>query len=85
MVGLDNDVNVRKPGALHRARWMAKAIYSMKIELLFAGNEAVIELTARELQGLQRFNRFVVCVYIRSLFTSKNLKDASINVMLLIQ
>ena len=57
----------------------------MKFELLFAGNEVVIELTASELQGLQRFTRFVVCVYIRSLFTSKNLKDASINDMLLIQ
>ena len=34
--GLDIDVNVRKPGALHRAQWMAKAIYSMKFKLLFA-------------------------------------------------
>ena len=57
----------------------------MKFELLFAGYEVVIELTASELQGLQRFNRFVVCVYISSWFTSKNLKDAPISDMLLIQ
>ena len=41
MVGLDIDVNIQKPGVLHSIRWMEKAIYSMKIELLFAFNEAV--------------------------------------------
>jgi len=41
MVGLETSNNsaIRKPGALHRARWMAKAIYSMKIVLLYDGNE----------------------------------------------
>jgi hypothetical protein len=85
MVGLHLDGTLRKPGAFHRARWMAKAIYSMKIELLFSGNKSVIELTARELQGIQRFNRFVVCVYIRSWFTSNSVEDAPVNDMLLIQ
>ena len=60
MVGLDIDVNVRKPSALR------KQFTQMKFELLFAGNEVVIELTASELQGLQRFNRFVVwCISYR--------------------
>jgi len=48
-IGLDVTITIRKFGALHRARWMAKAIYSLKIQLLFEGNEAVIKLTAREL------------------------------------
>lgn len=85
MIGMKTDVTVRKPGALHRARWMAKAIYSMKIELLFSGNEAVIELTGRELLGLQRFNRFVVCVYLRSWFTTKSVVDAPVNDIQMIQ
>ena len=39
-VGLHVDAVVRKPGAMHKARWMRKAIYSLKMELLFDGNEA---------------------------------------------
>jgi hypothetical protein len=42
---------------------MAKAIYSMKIELVLDGNESVIKLTARELMGIQQFNRFVINVF----------------------
>jgi len=72
MTGLDVKVTIRKPGALHRARWMAKAIYSMKIELLFKDNESVINLTASELQGIQRFNRFVVCIYLPSVVRKQN-------------
>jgi hypothetical protein len=85
LVGLDSSATLRKPGALHRARWMAKAIYSMKIELVFDGNESVIKLTARELQGIQRFNRFVVNVYLQSWFTSRVVVDAPYNDILLIQ
>ena len=33
MVGLETKYGVRRPGGLHRPRWMAKAIYSLKIEL----------------------------------------------------
>ena len=53
MVGLDVQLTIRKPGALHRARWMAKAIYSLKTELLFDGNEEVINLTGNVLSYLQ--------------------------------
>ena len=85
MVGLETTSAIQKPGALHRARWMAKAIYSMKIELLYDGNEAVFKLTAHELQGLQRFNRFVVSVYIQSWFTARSTADAPVNDIMLIQ
>jgi len=37
-------VSSRKPGAMQPARRMAKAIYSMKIELLFRVNETVIKI-----------------------------------------
>ena len=56
----------------------------MKIELLFEGNESVIQLTARELQGIRRFNRFVLNVYLQSWFSCRNAADAPLNDILLI-
>ena len=58
---------------------MAKAIYSLKLELLFEGNETVMKLKAHELVAIQRFNRFVVLVYIQSWFTSRSAVDAAAN------
>ena len=60
---------------------MAKAICSLKIELLLDGNETYLQRTAQELQGLQHFNRFVV----QSWFTSRVAVDAPVNNDLLIQ
>ncbi|GBN77905.1 hypothetical protein AVEN_40025-1 [Araneus ventricosus] len=85
MNGLDIQVTIWKPGGPHRARWMAKAIYSLKMELLFNGNEASMALTAREFQGMQRFNRFVVCAYLQSWFTYRSTVDAPPNDVLLIE
>jgi hypothetical protein len=84
-VGLPCETAVKKPCAMHRAKWMAKAIYWLKIELLFARNETVLRLTARELMGIKRFNRFVMSVYLESWFTSRTASDAPINDLLLIQ
>jgi hypothetical protein len=60
-------------------------MYAPKMELLLEGNENRIQLTARELQGLQRFNRFVVLVYIKSWFTSRSAVDAPVNDIQLIR
>ncbi|CAH0562945.1 unnamed protein product [Brassicogethes aeneus] len=88
LIGLNiASTSILKPGALHRARWMAKAIYCMKIELLLdlEENQTAFRVTAYELQGLKRFNRFVVCVYIESWFTSTSAADAPRNDIMLIQ
>lgn len=85
VVCLETKYGVRRPGGLHRARWMAKAIYSLKIELLLDGNEDVLHLVARELQGVKRFNRFVVNIYLLSWFTCRFSVDAPLNDILLIQ
>src|SRR6218665_1855434 len=55
--------------AMHPACRMMKAIYSMKIELLFRGNDTALDknLTAHELQVVKRLNRFVVCMYLPSM------------------
>lgn len=74
-----------KPGAIHRARWMAKAIYSLKMEILFVANETVMKLTANELTAIRRFNRFVVLVYLQSWYTSRSVSDSPVNDIMLIQ
>ena len=37
MVGMDIQFTIRKPGALHRARWMAKAISLLKLSCCLTG------------------------------------------------
>ena len=66
MVGLQVVSSIRWPGSLNRTRWMAKAIYALKIDLLFRGNEEALHLTGRQLQGFQRFKQFVILVWIQS-------------------
>jgi hypothetical protein len=53
-------VHFMAPGALHRARWMAKIIYSRKIHLF----RKQFKLTKSELNGLNRFALFAVSVYV---------------------
>ncbi|KAG0714325.1 hypothetical protein GWK47_014374 [Chionoecetes opilio] len=49
----------RAPGAYHMARWMAKAIYAVKI-MLFHDQ---LEMSRRELAGISRVAFFVTMVY----------------------
>ena len=42
MIELDIQVTIRKPGALHCARWTAKAIYALKMELSIKENGTVM-------------------------------------------
>ena len=73
MVGLQVDVTIRRLGALHMARWMAKVIYTSKFEILFTVNESIFKLTARELQVIQRFNRCVIRAYLQLWFYADSL------------
>ncbi|KAG0726234.1 hypothetical protein GWK47_037027 [Chionoecetes opilio] len=45
----------RRPGALHQARWMAKAIYCLKLQML----KSQLSLTGREKAGVERVDLFV--------------------------
>ncbi|KAG0723597.1 hypothetical protein GWK47_042395 [Chionoecetes opilio] len=73
--------SLRWPGALHRARWMAKLIYAMKI-LLFVNQ---FQLTARETLGLKRFTFFVIEVYVSAWFTASVPSSAPANDLRLLQ
>jgi len=61
-------VKFAAPGALHEARFMARAIYSLKI-LLFKNQVA---LSKREERGLRDFCLFVVTVYVKAWFTASS-------------
>uniref|UniRef100_A0A8D8MC19 Uncharacterized protein n=1 Tax=Cacopsylla melanoneura TaxID=428564 RepID=A0A8D8MC19_9HEMI len=58
---LNTPVSFRMPGAIHHARWMAKAIYSLKIYLF----RSQFDISA-ELQGLEKICLFIVGVYIEA-------------------
>lgn len=49
------------PGPMHRARWMAKAIYAITV-YLFKGR---LILTAKEKYGLQKLCLFIALVYVK--------------------
>ncbi|KYM93405.1 hypothetical protein ALC62_15995 [Cyphomyrmex costatus] len=59
-------VKFRKPGAFHHARWMAKAIYSLKIYLF----RESFHLTSKEEKGLFEICQFLVFVYVKAWFTA---------------
>ena len=58
---VDGKLFFRAPGAMHNARWMSKAIYSIKICLF----KDQMQLTARETRGLMTVSLFVSLIYAR--------------------
>lgn len=52
----------RTPGAMHHARWMAKAIYSFKIWMF----RDQFEMTFQELTGIRDFCVFLARVYVKA-------------------
>jgi hypothetical protein len=57
----ESDFKFRAPGALHQARWMAKAIYALKIVLF--NNQ--LEMTVQELKGMRKVAYFISLIYVR--------------------
>lgn len=55
----------RVPGALHQARWMAKAIYALKIVLFTQQLLNFPGITKKELSGMKQIGYFVCLVYVR--------------------
>lgn len=60
VLGGEVEANIRKPGAYHRARWMAKVIYTLKITLF----REEFALTKHEKRQLIRFTTFIVTTYV---------------------
>lgn len=76
-----NGVRFRTPGALHHARWMAKALYALKM-WMFRGQ---FKLTNREAKGLLDVCIFTVLVYVRAWFSAPLSASAPNNDLLLLK
>lgn len=59
-------ISFRAPGAFHHARWMAKAIYCLKMYLF----RDQFVLTAREIKGIRDICQFIVRLYVKAWFTA---------------
>ena len=57
-----NGVRFRSPGAMHHARWMAKALYCQKIWLF----KQQFQITKQEHKGIEDVCLFIVLVYIKA-------------------
>jgi len=67
--------------AHHRARWMAKGIYCLKI-LLFREQ---FKMYAKELQALRRIWLFTITLYVKAWFTAPVTCDAPYNDLCMLQ
>lgn len=65
-------VHFRTPGPMHHARWMSKAIYSIKVWLF----RRQFKLTAREEKGLREMCCFIVLIYVECWFTAPSAVQA---------
>lgn len=69
------------PGTVHHARWMAKAIYSLKMSV----SRDQFKLTAKEEKGLVDICIFIVDVYVSIWFKAPFAHDAPYNDLLLVK
>lgn len=74
-------IKFRAPGPMSQARWMAKAIYSLKVWLF----RAQFKLTTRECQGLRDLNIFLAKVYVKYWFLAPKANTAARNDLQLLQ
>lgn len=74
----------KKPGANHHARWMAKAIYSLKL-FLFKDQFFKNAEKSREVTELRQICIFVIMIYIKCWFTAPSAIQAPLNDLTLAQ
>ena len=87
-LGAEDTVTFRKPGALHKARWMAKLLYSLKICLLECEIQklpAGTITTRQQLPKLRDFVNFATLVYSSWWLSAGSAVDAPYNDLLLYQ
>ena len=61
-----NGVSFKKPGAVHKARWLNKIIYAFKIYLF----KSQFKLSKLHMQALKRFCNFLVNGYVKAWHTA---------------
>lgn len=65
-LGATENFKFKRPGACHHARWMAKAIYSLKIYLL----RESFKLSKKDVQHFYSICKFIVFVYLEPWYRS---------------
>ena len=80
--------SMKHPGALHKAKWMGKLLYTMKIVLLsrkiieqFPNSEVA---TTNQIKKLERFCMFAVSVYVQWWIKCPLAADAPVNNLILV-
>ena len=81
LLGEDVEAGFSSPGAYHRARWMAKGIYCLKI----FGFRRQLVLSKHELSSLRRICLFVVTIYATFWFAAPLSTAAPANDLLMLQ
>ena len=78
---------MRYPGALHKARWMSKLLYTLKIVLLSGQIKEHFQkaeiFTSSQIRKLERFVVFTVSVYVQWWLVCPVLASAQVNDLIL--
>jgi len=74
-------IRFMQPGAMHRARWMARVIYALKLCLF----RSQFVMTKREEAGMKRFAVFGVIIYVRARFEAPDAAAAPANDLALLK
>lgn len=72
---LEKQLSFKAPAGVHRARWMAKAIYALKIYLF----RSQFQLTKKELTGIREICIFSAAIYIKNWFQASSPAYAPLN------
>ena len=78
-----SDISVKAPGAIHNARWIAKALYTLKIALYWNQLQEVYSL--EKLQEITSLATFLAIFYTESWLTCTESKDAPSNDLKLVK
>ena len=73
----NTNIVVKAPGAIHNARWMAKALYTLKIALFL--NQLKNVFSEKELENKHNLAIFLAAFYAKQWLTSANTRDAPSN------
>lgn len=68
----DGEITFHDPKAMHHARWMAKALYALKMYLF----RAIYHLTKNEEEALRNFCIFIVRFYVKAWTRCANVLEA---------
>ena len=78
-----------RPGAMHKARWMAKLLYALKMYMLSRKIHEELPrgsvFAAGQFDKLERFVQFIVCCYIPWWLTALGSTHAPVNDLALLQ